>query len=213
MTPPRLILVTDPAFGDDAIVRCVREVARALPRGALSVQLRDKRRGDPSLRIFAGGLRAVTCALGSALVLNGRPGLARDVGADGVHLGAGAGTVEGVRSVFPGAWISMAAHSDDDVRRACAEGADAVLVSPVFPSRPPGVGGVLKEGRGVEALRRARSLAGGAQVFALGGVNRHNAGACAAAGAHGVALMKAVLASPSPGRAARAIHDAVARGW
>ena len=32
---PRIILVTDPAFGDDGIVRCIETVGRALPAGSL----------------------------------------------------------------------------------------------------------------------------------------------------------------------------------
>ena len=76
---------------------------------------------------------------GALLVVNGDAGLARDVGADGVHLGGGAGDVGGgaVARGSP-AWVSVAAHSDDDVTAARdGEGADAVLVSPVFATRPP----------------------------------------------------------------------------
>jgi thiamine-phosphate pyrophosphorylase len=213
MIEPRLILVTDPAFGDDRIVRCVQQAAGALPRGALCVQLRDKRRGRESLRVFAWALRTVTRACGATLVVNGPPAFARDVGADGVHLATGAGSVAGVRSAFARAWISVAAHSDEDVRRAAAEGADAVVVSPIFASRPPGVGSTVKEGRGLDALRSARALAGGLVVFALGGVDRHNARVCGEAGAQGIAVMKALLASDSPGRTARALHDAIAPRW
>ncbi len=213
MIRPRLVLVTDPSFGDDMIVRCVEEVGTSLPAGALAVQLRDKARGLGSFRLFACSLRVVTRAIGASLIVNGRPDVARDVGADGVHLGADAGSIEGVRRVLPRAWISVATHSDDDVRRAVGEGADAVIVSPIFASRPPGIAGTTKAGRGLAALRSARGIAGGATVIALGGVDAHNAGACGAAGAHAVAVMKALLASSSPVRVALAIHDAVAPRW
>jgi thiamine-phosphate pyrophosphorylase len=210
---PRLVLVTDPGFGDDAIVRCVEEAGASLPAGALAVQLRDKARGLGSFRLFASRLRVVTRAVGASLVVNGRPEVARDVGADGVHLGAGAGSIEGARLVLPRAWISVATHSDDDVRRAVGDGADAVVVSPIFASRPPGIASSPKEGRGLAVLRDAPAIAGRATVIALGGVDAHNAGACRASGAHAVAVMKALLASASPARVARAIHDAVAPRW
>jgi thiamine-phosphate diphosphorylase len=155
---PRLILVTDPVFGDDAIVRCVEVVAGALPPGWLSVQLRDKQRALVSLRVFASRLRLVTRAAGAALVINGDARLARDVGADGVHLGKDAGRVSDARSLCGGRiWVSVSAHSDSAVRRGIADGADAVLVSPVFPSRPPSVLAPSKEGRGLEALRSAHA--------------------------------------------------------
>jgi thiamine-phosphate pyrophosphorylase len=211
--PPRIIVVTDPSFGDDAIVRAVEQAGRSVPRGALCVQLRDKQRGTGSLRLFASRLRVVTRAVGASLVVNGRSAVARDVGADGVHLGGDAGTAASARAIFPRAWVSVAAHSDEDVRRAVAEGADAVLVSPVFASRPPGAASSMKEGRGVAILRSARAVAGSVPIYALGGVEPGRARACAEAGAYGVAVMRAVLASPFAGPVARALHDALARRW
>jgi thiamine-phosphate pyrophosphorylase len=210
---PRLVLVTDPAFGDDGIVRCVQRAGAMLPPGSLAVQLRDKSRGLGSLRLFASRLRVVTRAVGASFVVNGHAEVARDVGADGVHLGGDGGSIETVRAVFPGAWISVAAHTDEEVRRAVGAGADAVVVSPIFDSRPPGPGGETKQGRGLDALRSARALAAGATVIALGGVDAHSAARCREAGADAVAVMKALLATGSPGRVARAIHDAVARRW
>jgi thiamine-phosphate pyrophosphorylase len=212
MMRPRVILVTDPAFGDDGVVRCVEMVARALPAGALCVQLRDKQRALVSLRIFASRLRLVTRAVGASLVVNGDARLARDVGADGVHLGKGAGTVAEARAVCgSAAWIAVSAHSDGAVRRGIADDADAVLVSPVFPSRPPSIHAAAKEARGLDALRSAHAIAAGRiAVYALGGVDAENARACAEAGADGVALIRALLASPEPARVARAIHDALA---
>jgi len=208
---PVVILVTDPAFGDDPIVQCVEAVARALPRGAFCVQLRDKHRALVSLRVFASRLRLVTKSLGASLLINGDPRLARDIGADGVHLGRDAGSVAAARTVCGGnAWVSVSAHSDNAVRRAVRDGADGVLVSPVFPSRPPSVYAEEKEGRGLQALRSARVVAADRlRLFALGGVDADNARACAQAGAGGVAVVRALLASPEPGRVARAMHDAM----
>jgi thiamine-phosphate pyrophosphorylase len=215
MIRPRIVLVTDPAFGDDVIARCVRRVAAALPDGWLCVQLRDKRRPLVGLRVFASHLRWVTRDVGASLVINGDARVARDVGADGVHLGAGAGTPAEARALMgTRAWISAAAHSDDEARAALDGGADAVLVSPVFTTRGPALLGPpahAKVGRGVEALRSARAIAGRrAAVYALGGVTAESARACVAAGADGIAVIRALLASAEPHRVARALHDAVA---
>jgi thiamine-phosphate pyrophosphorylase len=209
---PRIILITDPAFGDDGIVRCVETVGRALPAGSLCVQLRDKQRAIVSLRVFASRVRLVTRSVGAALVINGDAALARDVGADGVHLGRGAGTVQQARATCGSrAWVSVSAHSDAAVRRAVRDGADAVLVSPVFPSRPPSVLAPEKEGRGLDSLRSARVVADArTALYALGGVDADNTRACAEAGADGVAVVRALLASPEPARVAKAMHDALA---
>lgn len=208
---PRIVLVTNPAFGDDAIVRCIQATARDLPPGWLCVQLRDKRRAMVSLRVFASRLRVLTRVVGASLVVNGNARLARDVGADGVHLGGGAGTVVEAREVCGRpVWVSVAAHSNGAVQRGLEDGADAVLVSPVFPSRPPSRSEAPKSGRGLEAIRAARILAGDrCAVYALGGVTAESASACVAAGADGVAVIRALLAAEDAGRVARALHAAL----
>jgi thiamine-phosphate pyrophosphorylase len=203
------MLITDPAFSDELTVRCVAAVASSLPPGALVVQIRDKRRAEGSLRLLAWQLRIATRNHGAWLLINGRAPLARDVGADGVHLGRGAGTVAHARGVLSRpSWISVAAHSDEDVTRAREEGADAVLVSPVFATRSLSPDGRRKEPRGLECLVSARRRAGpDLQVYALGGVTAAAAGRCATAGADGVALTRALLCAEDPAREARAIHD------
>jgi thiamine-phosphate pyrophosphorylase len=219
--PPRVLLVTDPSFGDEPILRCVAAAAGALPPGALGVQLRDKARPIVSLRTFALALRTVTRRAGAWLIVNGDARLARDVGADGVHLGGdaiGAVGVPGARAAFGRkTWISVAAHSDEDVRRAAADGADAVLVSPIFPTRPPSPRSESKRGRGLDALRSARAAAGPAhsalQVYALGGITPERVARCVDAGADGVAVLRALLASDRPAAVARAIHDALPARW
>jgi thiamine-phosphate diphosphorylase len=213
--PPRIWLVTDPAFSDEIILTCVDRASGALPRGALGVQLRDKTTRHPSsLRQLGLALRAATARHGGWLVVNGRPALARDVGAEGVHLGQDGGTVAAARAVFRRAWVSAAAHSDAQARAAADQGADAVLVSPIFPTRSPSAGAAPKQPRGLDAIRAARAAVGPrVQIYALGGVTPENAGRCAGAGADGVAVLRALLASPRPGVVARAIHDALPRRW
>jgi thiamine-phosphate pyrophosphorylase len=224
---PRIVLVTDSAFGDESIVRCIEATASELPRGWLCVQLRDKHRPLVSLRVFASRLRVVTRALGAGLVVNGNSRLARDVGADGVHLGGGAGTVAEARAICgSGAWVSIAAHSNGAVQRGVEDGADAILVSPVFTSRPASLAAsseagrnasnasnasnATKRGRGLDAVRAARILVGDrCAIYALGGVTAQNASACISAGADGVALIRALLSAERPDRIARAMYGAL----
>jgi thiamine-phosphate pyrophosphorylase len=181
-------------------------------------------------------LRVATRRAGAWLVINGHAGVARDIGADGVHLGGGAGSVAAARAAIGRpAWVSIAAHSDEDVRRAGDEGADAVLVSPIFATRPPtatvgrgaaanetvGRGAAANETgwlaaekppRGLDALRRARAIARpDMAVFALGGITFDRVRACAEAGADGVAVLRALLANPRPAVVARAINDVLAQ--
>jgi thiamine monophosphate synthase len=71
MRGPKIILVTDPAYEDDAIVDTIEAAASALPPGALGVQLRDRIREKGELARFAERLRRVTRDKDAWLVING----------------------------------------------------------------------------------------------------------------------------------------------
>jgi thiamine-phosphate pyrophosphorylase len=201
----RLVLITDPSFSPAHTDRVIAAVAAAVPRGAFAVQLRDKQATPEAFRARALVLRELTRSLGVELFVNGSAEVARDVGADGVHVPGGSSIAEARRILGAEGHVSAAAHDDDDVRRALAEGADAVLVSPVFPT--PGKGAP----RGLGAIASACAIAAASEsqrplaVFALGGIDGENAKLCFEAGAWGVALIRALLAAADPAVVAMAI--------
>jgi thiamine-phosphate pyrophosphorylase len=200
LTPPRLFLVTDPAYAFAYIESVVSQLGEALPRGSFGVQLRDKRSARDDVRALGERLRELTRMCDAPFVINGDLELARTIHSDGVHLGGDAPCLAEARSTLPRAWISVAAHSDRDVERALEGGADAVFVSPIYET--PGKG----PPRGTPAIARARSIAGSAlAIYALGGVCVRRARACCEAGALGVAVIRAVLDAPDPALEARSI--------
>jgi thiamine-phosphate pyrophosphorylase len=162
----------------------------AAARARFAVQLRDPELPARALLALGARLREATRARGAALVVNDRLDLALALGADGAHLGRCSVSVAEARALLPpGAWISVACHAVADVARAAAEGADAAVLSPIFPS--PGKGPAI----GLEALRAARGQAPSEafQLIALGGVDAAGATACFAAGADAVASIRADL--------------------
>lgn len=206
----RLVLITDPAFSSAHTDAVIASVASALPRGAFAVQLRDKAATAPAFEARARALRDLTASLGVELVINGPVELAREVGADGVHVPGGASIADARRALGDAFHVTAVAHDDDDVHTAMREGASAVLVSPIFTS--PGKG----TPRGLDALRRASAIAqpsssegasSALRVYALGGVDGFNALRCFEAGASGVAVIRALLAAADPAAVARAIVD------
>lgn len=230
MRGPKLFLVTDPAYTEDEVLHAVAGAGAVFARGELGVQLRDKLRTRAEVRAFAMRLRELTGRLGAWLLINGDPALAKELGADGVHLGGDAMSIAEARSVCgSSAFVSVAAHTDEAVRSAVSEGADAALVSPIFPTTsggslprsevrlkvaPLGRGEKrgnerLKVPRGTEAIRSARAVAGkDLLLYALGGVTTENARECIRAGADGVAAIRALLETDAPEAAARAFHEA-----
>ena len=204
MNRARLVLVTDAAMAADEVVARVADALAGGPVGAVAVQLRRPGSAGREVAALAERLAASCAARGASLVVNDRLDVAVAVGAAGVHLGGRSVAIGDARALLgEGAVVSVAAHSDADVEAAARMGATAALVSPVYAS--PGKG----EARGVEALRRARSLASGLRLFALGGVEVANAGACRRAGADGVAVIRAVFGARDCGAAVAALLAAL----
>ena len=173
----------------------VDQAARWAAQGIGFIQLREKDLGaaemvDLTRRV----VEAVRLAAGSKtrVLVNTRADVAVAAGADGVHLTAAAGglTPEQVGAVFAAAGqgtpvVSVSCHTVEEVRRASADGVDAILFGPVFAKVVRGV--EVGQGVGIEGLREACKAAGSATVFALGGVTRESVAACEGAGAAGVA--------------------------
>jgi thiamine-phosphate pyrophosphorylase len=115
---------------------------------------------------------------------------APELGLDGVHFASAAWSKEAgkiARARFE--WVSVACHSAAEVEERAREGANVLVLSPIFAT--PGKGIPL----GLHALRDAAGrLDRGRWLIALGGVDRGNASACLQAGAHGVAAIRHELA-------------------
>jgi thiamine-phosphate pyrophosphorylase len=200
MRLPVVHLLTDRRLAPDPVARADAALA-GLPPGTAAIHLREKDLGGRDLLSAARALRAVCAARGQLLLVNDRVDVALAAGADGVHLpAAGVSPADARRLLPPGALVGVSCHSVEDVARAREGGASYAFLSPIFdtPSKR-GYGPPI----GVEALRRAAAL--GLPLVALGGVDAANAGALRAAGAHGVAAIRAWLAAPDPAAAVRAL--------
>jgi thiamine-phosphate pyrophosphorylase len=176
------------------------EFLRAALRGGVEiVQLRLKGRSDREIlavaRRFAG-----TCAAHEALfILNDRPDLVAEAGADGVHVGQDDMPVASARTIVgPRRLVGLSTHSADQIEAASLAGVDYIGVGPVYetPTKP---------GRPAVGLELVRYAVGHAAVpfFAIGGISADNLAAVRAAGAERVALVRALTNAADPERAAR----------
>jgi thiamine-phosphate pyrophosphorylase len=195
-----LTLVTDRhATGGRDLVDVVRA---ALDAGLPAVQLRDKDLDGGPLFALAERLRAETAARKAQLLINGRLDVALAVGADGVQLGAGAVSVTDARRLLPpDSLVGVSTHTAAEV--AAATGADFVIFGPVYAT--PG-----KSAVGPAALATAARV-GSVPVVAIGGITAAEVPALRAAGAAGVAVIRAILAAADPGAATRDLLAALAR--
>lgn len=171
---PPLLFFTDPARTPDPVA-----VASRLPRGS-GVVLRTFGAAEGEAQAWA--LKAVAQARGLKLLIGQDATLARRVGADGVHLPERLAHLAGPLKRGRPRWIvTAAAHSRRAVLTAAA--ADAVVISPAFPSRSRSAGAPL-------GPLRLASLSRGRAAYALGGVNMKTARRLIDAGLIGLAAVE-----------------------
>ncbi len=180
-------------------------LSRAFEAGVRAIQIREKDLGGRELLSLASSIRS--SIPGARLFVNDRVDVALAASADGVHLGQQGIPVRAVRERFRDILIGASTHSLDEALRAEEEGADFVTFGPVFytPSKVP-YGPPL----GVERLKKVTERVG-IPVFAIGGIKRENVKEVIDAGAHGVALISAIMEAPCVEDAARGIISEIKR--
>ncbi|HEY0713647.1 MAG TPA: thiamine phosphate synthase [Polyangia bacterium] len=142
---------------------------------------------------LAGDLVAITRNAGASLFINGRLDIALAVGATGVHLPAHGIPARDVRAAAPHLRVGLSTHTVDDVQAAARDDVDFVVYGPVYET--PSKTGFLRP-RGLGELARAAAV--GVPVLALGGIAVGDVAGCVAAGAKGVACIRAVFAAEDP---------------
>lgn len=205
----RLYCIVDP---ERAGGRDLAEVAAAAARGgATLIQYRDKLATGRLMVERARAIRAALAGSGVPLLVNDRVDVALAAGADGVHLGQGDLHPNDARRLLgPGAVVGVTvkttAHADELYRftadYACIGGVFATA-SKDNPDPPIGLDGLAR------VAFRARLASSGVPVGAIAGIDETNAASVIGAGADGIAVIGAVVASPDPEGAARRLRGIV----
>lgn len=201
----RLYLITpariDPApFADD--------LSSALDAGDVAcVQLRLKNVNDDAVRRAAEALLPVARACGVAFIINDRPDLATETGADGVHVGQRDADYRAARAaVGADGIVGVTCHDSRDLAmRAAEQGADYVAFGAFFPtatkdSKTRADPEILKWWSGLFVV----------PCVAIGGITIDNCGALVRAGADFIAVVSAVWDHPEgPTKAVAAFNEAI----
>jgi thiamine-phosphate pyrophosphorylase len=183
----RLYLILD---GDDVDV-----LEPALRGGVDVVQLRDKTRSDAEIVSAAVPFREACERHDTLFVLNDRPDLVEACGAHGVHVGQEDEPLAKARELAgPERIVGLSATTVEDLDAGEPDywGVGAVFGTPTKPESPPG---------GL-ALVRAAAARLTVPWFAIGGVELHNAAEVVAAGARGIAVVRAIRDAADPEQAA-----------
>lgn len=178
----------------------LRKVRLALLGGVRILQYRNKA-ADAALRLEqAAALRELTQEFSVPLIINDDVALAQQTDADGVHLGAGDGSVIAAREILGSArLIGVSCYNRLELaREAVRQGADYVAFGSFFPStvKPDALHAT------PDLLRQARREMG-VPLVAIGGITAHNGATLLEEGADALAVISAVFAAADIRNAAR----------
>ena len=203
---PRLCLVTDASVALHAPLEDV--VAEAVSGGVGMVQVRQKTMASGELYRLAKNLRFATRGK-ALLIINDRVDLAIAVDADGVHLPAHSLPIDIVKGLCgEGMLLGRSVHSVEEAMAADEEGADYLILGTIYGTAShPG-----REASGPELIKHVKARVQ-TPVYAIGGINASNAREVIGAGAHGIAVIRSILAAEDPCAAARELIRIVSVDW
>ena len=179
----------------------VPQVADAMLRGGVDViQLRAKEFSAAQISAIAVELHHTTAERNIPLVMNDHPEVARDVSAEGVHIGQDDGAVASAREIVGASClVGRSTHSLEQATCAAADGVDYIGFGPLFatPTKPNYVPVGLENIRAVQA-------AVSVPVFCIGGIKLENLESVIAAGAKRVVIVSGLLRASDTAQYARA---------
>ena len=162
----------------------LRRLEQALARGLRFLQVREKDMREGELRDLAARVIGLAHAHGARVLVNANVQLARELGADGVHLTSA--QLKETRRRPELRLVGASCHDADELARAHALGADFAVLGPVLPTPThPGAAG-LGWAR-FAALLKDCPL----PVYALGGLGPADLETAWRHGAHGISMMRA----------------------
>jgi thiamine-phosphate pyrophosphorylase len=185
-----------------------RKIAEALVAGGVDLlQLRGKNHSPAEIEKLAVELRPVLSERGVPLIINDHPEIARNVRADGVHLGQDdLPMAEARRIVGPECAVGKSTHNIDQAIRAFYEGADYIGFGPIFatptkPDYPPvGLDDIAKVHDSVRI-----------PIFCIGGIKLDNLAKVIEAGARRVVIVSGLLQAKDVVAYGRSVKELLSR--
>ena len=204
-------------IGDRRLYLCTADrpdlaefVKACIVGGVDVVQLRDKVLDARPLLERAAVARDVCAAAGVPFVLNDRPDLALELGADGVHVGQDdAPPALARRLLGADAIVGYSTHAPRELDAAVIEPVDYVSAGPVneTPTKPG------RPGTGLDYLRYATERAGDVPWFVTGGVTPETLPAMLDAGARRFVVVRYLTESGDPEAAASRLRTLIDSAW
>lgn len=183
------------------------EIALSLLRGgARAIQLRDKLSTFEELIAEGRKLRQLTSEFGASLLVNDNPYLAREIDADGVHLGQSDMHVDFAREVIGSdKIIGLSTHNRQQALAAQLLAVDYIGVGPIYATTSKKSEWTPLGTPHVRWIRRTIRL----PMVAIGGIDFERAIDVTAAGAQNVAVLSAIMSAKDIETETRRLREAV----
>lgn len=186
--------------------RSTGEIIRAaLCAGVRLIQLREKQLPVEQFARLAVEARKMTADAGALLIINDNLDVARDAGADGVHLGQDDFPVKEARRLEPDMIIGASTHSVEEALWAQEDGVSYINIGPMFPTTTKkwdagflGMDGLLKISAAIKI-----------PFTVMGGIKKKHVPALRAAGVRTIAVVTEITAAEDPAKAARELLAAM----
>ena len=199
----RLLVVTDRHQTNGRSLLLILQ--QILTVGTPTIQLRERDLSAKELLAFARDVKTITTPPDSQLVVNDRIDVALSLEGVGVHLRSNSLPVTVARRLLgPKRLLGVSAHSMDEAVQAEANGADYVVLGPVYSTPSKQSFGPPLGLSTLTAVCRAVRV----PIIGIGGVTIDRARDVRRAGAFGVAVITAILGAEDVKAATRALLDA-----
>ena len=189
---PRLYLLTD---RHNTIQRPISLViSQAVDAGVRMIQIREKDLDTRPLIDLVQNLMPLIKRHHGKVLLNDRVDIVMALDADGVHLRSDSLPLPLARRMLGNEkLIGISTHSVEEVRKAEGDGADFVVLGPIFETSSKRIYGPPLGLHILETACRASRL----PIFAIGGIKPKQVPAAMLSGAYGIAVISSILQAPS----------------
>lgn len=186
--------------------RSAMEIAGSAIKGGVDIiQMREKNKPRQEL-ISTGKKLSRLCSDNNVIfIVNDDPVLAKETGADGVHLGQedmhSYPAEKARRIIGQNKIVGISVHSLETIKKSGSEYVDYMAFGPVFPTK-------IKEGCvGTQCVGEALALTVGKPLFFIGGIDLCNVDELLQAGANNIALIRAILQAGDITKKTKAFKD------
>lgn len=183
-----------------------KKIVGAIEGGATIIQLREKGISESEYIKRGAEVKSILTQYSIPLIINDNPYVAKEIGAEGVHLGQGDCSVEEARSILgKDAIIGLSIESQCQIDSANKTSADYLALGPIFPTTtkkdacPP---------LGIETIKVLRPLVS-KPFLVIGGITKENISKVIDSGVDGICVSSAIFSPEDTRRAAQELKTII----